>query len=66
MTQHQAKLTTVKIFKDKYDAFKVNGIKSGMTLQKLVNRSMYLYLNDEVYRKKIDESNDLQQSGSSF
>jgi hypothetical protein len=63
---HQSKLTTVKIFKDKYDGFKVLGIQSGMTLQKLVNRTMYLYLTDEDYRKRIDEVKDLQVSGSSF
>lgn len=61
-----SKLTTVKIFKDKYEAFKVYGIKSGITLQKLVNRSVYLYLTDETYRKKIDSTVELQVSGSSF
>lgn len=63
---HNSKLTTVKIFKDKYDSFKVSGIQSGMTLQKLVNRSIYLYLNDVDYKNKIDGTKDLQISGSSF
>jgi hypothetical protein len=37
-----------------------------MTLQKLVNRSISLYLTDPEYRKKIEEMLDLQISGSSF
>lgn len=60
------KLTTVKIFDDRYHKFKEKNLDGNMTLQKLVNRSLTLYLNDEEYRKMIDEMLDLQESGSAF
>ncbi len=37
-----------------------------MTLQKLTNRSVYLYLNDEKYREKIETMDELIISGSNF
>lgn len=62
----ELKLTTVKIFEDRYHKFKEKNIDGEMTLQKLVNRSLALYLNDEEYRKMMDEMLDLQESGSAF
>jgi hypothetical protein len=62
----ELKLTTVKIFEDRYHKFKEVNINGNMTLQKLVNRSLALYLNDEEYRKMMDDMLDLQRSGSSF
>lgn len=60
------RLTTVKIFEDRYVKFKEQNVDTDMTLQKLVNRSLSLYLHDEQYKKRIDEMLDLQTSGSSF
>ena len=60
------KLTTVKIFEDRYVKFKEQNLDGDMTLQKLVNRSLSLYLTDKEYKKVIDEMLDLQTSGSSF
>ena len=37
-----------------------------MTLQKLVNRSMDLYLKDKEYKKLITEHEELVESGSSL
>jgi hypothetical protein len=37
-----------------------------MTLQKLVNRCVYLYINNPEFKAKIDAANDLQISGSAF
>ena len=65
-TAHDTSFTSVHLFKDKYNAFKEAGIASGMTLQKLVNRCVYLYINDPDFKKKIDEEHALQISGSSF
>jgi hypothetical protein len=62
----ELKLTTVKIFEDKYHRFKEESLDSDMTLQKLVNRSVTLYLTDPEYKKLIDGMLDLQASGSSF
>ena len=37
-----------------------------MTLQKLTNRSMDMYLNDEDFRDKVETSQNLIESGSNF
>ena len=48
------KLTTVKIIKHVYSEFKKISFDSDITLQKLVNRSMDKYVNDETYRNEIN------------
>ena len=58
------KLTSVKILEELYEKFKEED--SEMTLQKLVNRSMDLYLKDEQYKKLITEHEELIESGSSL
>ncbi len=47
------KLTSVKIMIDLQKKFKKNCIEEDMNLQKLVNRSLHLYLSDNGFRKKI-------------
>ena len=47
------KLTTVKIVEDLYKKFKVICLRDDFTLQKLVNRSMDLYIGDEEFKSKI-------------
>ena len=58
------KLTSVKILNELYEKFKEED--SDITLQKLVNRSMDLYLKDKKYKKLITENEELIQSGSSL
>ena len=41
------KLTSVKIEDDLFEDFKVASIRQKFNLQKLVNRSIHLYLTDE-------------------
>ena len=41
------KLTSVKILKHLYDSFKIATVNTKMTLQKITNRSVHLYMNDE-------------------
>jgi len=65
-SSHETSFTSVHLFKDKYTSFKEVGLSSGMTLQKLVNRCVYLYTNDPDFKAKIDATNDLQISGSAF
>ena len=48
------KLTSVKILNELYEKFKEEG--SDFTLQKLVNRSMDLYLKDKNYKKLITKT----------
>ena len=58
------KLTSVKILKELYKKFKSNTLDDEFTLQKLVNRSMDLYVLDDKYWKKIQSYNKLIPSGS--
>jgi hypothetical protein len=49
-----------------YKDFKVFTITDGITLQKLVNRSLDLYMNDLDYRDRLTKYSELQVSGSQF
>lgn len=46
-------LTSVKVDKDLFDSFKIECVKKKYSLNKLVNRAMDLYLNDENFRKQV-------------
>jgi hypothetical protein len=48
-------ITTVRVDKNLYDSFKITNVKTKFYLQDLVNRSMYLYLNDPDFKKRICE-----------
>ena len=50
----KTKLTTVHVVDDLYKKFKVEAIDSPINLQKLVNRCMDLYNNDDEFRLKIN------------
>lgn len=60
------KLTTVKIIKSIYSKFKQLSFDSNITLQKLVNRSLYKYNTNQEFRKEINDCTDLFESGSQF
>ena len=60
------KLTSVKILEGLYQKFKLVTVNTKMTLQKLTNRSIDMYLNDEEFRDKIETSQNLIESGSNF
>ena len=62
----KTKLTSVKILKSLYDSFKLATVNTKMTLQKITNRSVYLYMNDEEYRDKIETTDELTISGSNL
>jgi hypothetical protein len=46
-------LTSVKVDKDLFETFKIECVKRKFSLNKLVNRTMDLYLNDENFRKQV-------------
>ena len=56
MNDANYKLTTVKVLSDKYKEFKMETLNSEMTLQKLVNRAIHLYLTDSEFKKTIEEA----------
>ena len=60
------KLTSVKLFKNLYSDFKYLTVNDSMSFQKLVNRSVYLYLNDSNFKDKISDTKDLKISGSNY
>ena len=58
------KLTSVKILREIYKKFKLNSLDDEFTLQKLVNRSMDLYVLDNKFKNKIQTYDKLIPSGS--
>lgn len=60
------KLTSVKVLQSVYNKFKIVTVNSKMSLQKVTNRSMHLYLTDSEYREKINSLDSLTISGSNL
>lgn len=56
MNDANYKLTTVKVLSENYSEFKMKALNSDMTLQKLVNRAIHLYLSDADFKKQLDEA----------
>ena len=53
MAKGNLKLTSVKVDKDIFEEFKVECLRDKFTLQKLVNTSLLLYLNDDDFKETI-------------
>jgi hypothetical protein len=66
MVMKNTKLTSVKILENLYSRFKLATVNTKMTLQKLTNRSMDMYLEDENFREQLETSQQLVESGSNF
>ena len=62
----KSKLTSVKILEHLYKRFKSETVNTDMTLQKLTNRSIDLYLMDSNYKKNIENYTNLIVSGSNL
>ena len=60
------KLTSVKILETLYERFKLNTVNTKMTLQKLTNRSVDKFLEDEKFREEIETYDNLIVGGSNF
>lgn len=60
------KLTSVKLLNNLYKKFKISNLDDNFTLQKLINRSMDLYVHNEDFRNKINEWENLKPSGSAL
>ena len=63
---NNSKLTSVKILEDLYKRFKQTTVNTKMTLQKLTNRSIDLYLMDENYKNTVEKHDNLIASGSNL
>jgi hypothetical protein len=55
-------LTSVKVPEDLFEQFKIACVKYKFSVQKLTERSMYLYLTNEDFRKTIHNQLDTQLS----
>ena len=66
MAIKNSKLTSVKVLEGLYNKFRVDTINSDMTLQRLTNRCIHLYLNDTEFRTQVKNTDDLTISGSSL
>jgi hypothetical protein len=62
MNDANYKLTTVKVLSDKYAEFKMETLTTEMTLQKLVNRAIHLYLTDDDFKKQVDDTNPISDN----
>ncbi len=60
------KLTSVKIIENLYESFKLKTVNTDMTLQKLTNRALDMYLKSEDFEKDLDKYDELLISGSKF
>ena len=52
--KEEVRLTSVKIKEGLRKDFKKTCLETDINLQKLVNRSIYLYVNDENFRRKVN------------
>ena len=55
-------LTSIKLLTEVYNGFKDKGRMENVTLQKLVNRAMWLYLNDDDFASKIKSTQELKEN----
>ena len=53
-------LTSVKVDVDTFDAFKHLTIQYKFSMQKLVDRAMFLYINEDDFRKKLHNTTNLE------
>ena len=62
----KSKLTSVKILEHLYNRFKRDTVNTDMTLQKLTNRAIDLYLESDEFKNKVEIHDNLTISGSNF
>ena len=58
-TNTEKTLTSVKVKSDLFEDFKIECVKRKFSFQKLSDRSIFLYLTDEDFRKKINSQTNL-------
>jgi len=61
MNKKDMTLTSVKVQTDLFEDFKMSCVKHKFSLQKLVDRTVHLYLTDEEFRKNIHNHNNLNR-----
>ncbi len=59
-TKKQMTLTSVKVKSDLFEDFKIECVKRKFSFQKLADRSLFLYLTNEEFRKQITNQINLE------
>lgn len=59
MEKKQLQLTSVKVHRHLFEDFKIECVKTKFSLQKLADRSLYLYLTDEEFKKQVHNQTNL-------
>lgn len=59
-------ITSVKIPQVLYEDFKVTTVKTKMSLQDIVERTMFMYLTDSNFRQSIHEQYNTYYTGSNL
>ena len=58
-TKKPMTLTSVKVKSDLFENFKIECVKRKFSFQKLADRSLFLYLTDEDFKRQIHNHNNL-------
>jgi hypothetical protein len=61
MSKKEMTLTSVKVQSELFEDFKMSCVKHKFSLQKLVDRTVHLYLTNEEFRKNIHNHNNLNR-----
>ena len=59
-TDKKMTLTSVKVKSDLFENFKIECVRRKFSFQKLADRTLYLYLTYEDFRKKITNQSNLE------
>ena len=59
MSEKKQVLTSVKLDTDLFENFKIECTTRKFSIQKLSERSIHLYLTDEIFRKQVHNHSDL-------
>jgi len=60
MAKDEKTLTSVKVKSDLFENFKIECVKRKFSFQKLADRTIYLYLTNEDFRKQISNQTNLE------
>ena len=53
-------LTSVKVQSELFENFKIECVRKKFSFQKLADRSIFLYLTDEEFRKKVTNQTNIE------
>ncbi len=66
MKHKEEKLTSVKVITELYMKFREKSIRDDFSLQKLVNRTLDMFVYDEEFAEKVMNHDNLEKSGSKY